>query len=37
MDEVSLGCTLCLDMLPLLDACSHALTGLPIIGGPRRR
>jgi len=32
-----LGCSLCLDMLPLSDACSQASTGLPGIGGPRRR
>ena len=32
-----LGCSLRLDMLPLSDACSHASTGLPCIGGPRRR
>jgi len=32
-----LGCLLCLDMLPLSDACSRASTGLPCIGGPRRR
>ena len=32
-----LGCSLCLDTLPLLDSCSHASTRLPCIGGPRRR
>ena len=30
-----LGCSLCLNMHPLSDTCSHALTGLPGIGVPR--
>ena len=27
-----LGCLLCLDMLPLSDACFHASTGHPVLG-----
>jgi len=32
-----LGCSLCLDMLSLSDACPRASIGPPGIGGPRRR